>query len=125
MKRVEFVIWAGKQGWKHGQKYLNKAYNYFFDKGKVPNAGVILQKAKDYYKNFIGFTPKVVPKTKTKWQDIPIGPKSSKRTYSFHSKGKGPKPGETAKIIPFPKKPPGKADGGRIDKALSTRSRDI
>jgi len=24
-----------------------------------------------------------------------------------------------------PKKPPGKADGGRIDKALPTRSRDI
>ena len=125
MKRVEFILWAGKQGWKHGQKYLNKAYNHFFDKGKVPDPSVILQKAKNYYKNFIGFTPKVVPKTKTKWQDIPIGPKSSKRTYSFHSKGKGPKPGETAKVIPFPKKPPGKADGGRIDKPLPTRSRDI
>ena len=28
-------------------------------------------------------------------------------------------------VIPFPKKPPGKADGGSIDKALSGRSRDI
>jgi len=28
-------------------------------------------------------------------------------------------------VIPFPKKPPGKADGGRIDKALPKRSRDI
>ncbi len=28
-------------------------------------------------------------------------------------------------VIPFPKKPPGKADGGSIDKALPGRSRDI
>ena len=90
MKRVEFVIWAGKQGWKHGQKYLNKAYNYFIDKGKIPDPNVILQKAKKYT------SPRFL---------------ADKRP--------------SAKIIPFPKKPPGKADGGRIDKALSTRSRDI
>ena len=90
MKRVEFVIWAGKQGWKHGQKYLNKAYNHFFDKGKIPDPSVILQKAKKYT------SPRFL---------------ADKRP--------------SAKIIQFPKKPPGKADGGRIDKALSTRSRDI
>jgi len=40
---------------------------------------------------------------------------------------KGLKPPSLRKsnIIPFPKKPLGKADGGRIDKALPTRSRDI
>jgi len=40
---------------------------------------------------------------------------------------KGLKPPSLRKsnIIPFPKKSPGKADGGRIDKALPTRSRDI
>jgi hypothetical protein len=99
MKRVEFVIWAGKQGWKHGQKYLNKAYNYFFDKGKIPNSTTILQKAKDYYKNF----PKIVTKTK-------ITPKVV-----------APKPGFNPSVIKGGKK----ADGGRIDKVLPTRSRDI
>ena len=40
---------------------------------------------------------------------------------------KGLKPPSLRKsnVIPFPKKPPGKADGGSIDKALSGRSRDI
>ncbi len=128
MGYTQFVIWAGKQGFKYGQKYLNKAWQEATKGGKVvleSQFPKLVNKAKDLYKNFKTFDPKVVPKTKTKWQDIPIGPKSSKRTYSFHSKGKGPKPGETAKVIPFPKKPPGKADGGRIDKALPTRSRDI
>ena len=125
MKRIEFLIWAGKQGWKHGQKYLNKAYNHFFDKGKVPNAGVILQKAKDYFK------PKIVPKTKQIVEKlktvkpgekviVPIGSKKSSFILTKTPKPKGP-----AEIIQFPKKPPGKADGGRIDKALPTRSRDI
>ena len=130
MGYTQFVAWVGKQGLKIPglQKYLYKAWKEA-EKVGTPivekNFPHLLTKAKDFYKNFKTFDPKVVPKTKTKWQDIPIGPKSSKRTYSFHSKGKGPKPGETAKVIPFPKKPPGKADGGRIDKALPTRSRDI
>ena len=127
MGYVQFVLSAGK--WALGkQKYLNKVWQEATKGGKVvleSHFPKLLSKAKNYYNEFKGFTPKVIPKTKTKWQDIPIGPKSSKRTYSFHSKGKGPKPGETAKVIPFPKKPPGKADGGRIDKALPTRSRDI
>ena len=44
------------------------------------------------------------------------------RSWGFQ---KVPHPKGPAKIIPFPKKPPGKADGGRIDKALPKRSRDI
>ena len=124
MNYVQFVLWAGK--WALGkQKYLNKAYNYFFDKGKVPNAGVILQKAKDYFK------PKIVPQTKQIVEKlktvkpgekviVPIG--SKKPPFIFT---KTPKPKGDAKIIQFPKKPPGKADGGRIDKALPTRSKDI
>ena len=62
MKRIEFLIWAGKHGWKHGQRYLQKAYNHFYDKGKIPDPKVILQKAKNYYDNFTGFKPTVVPK---------------------------------------------------------------
>ena len=46
MKRIEFLIWAGKHGWKHGQRYLQKAYNHFYDKGKIPDPKVILQKQK-------------------------------------------------------------------------------
>jgi len=131
MKRIEFLIWAGKQGWKHGQTYLNKAYNHFFDKGKVPNAGVILQKAKDYYKNFIGFKPKIVPKTKQIVEKIKTVKPGEKVIVPIGSKKppfiltKTPKPKGPAEIIQFPKKPPGKADGGRIAKALPTRSRDI
>jgi len=127
MKRVEFILWAGKQGWKHGQKYLNKAYNHFFDKGKVPDPSVILQKAKNYYKNFIGFTPKVVPKEKSFIELMKDkGHKFlAKDTPEYLAHIKKTKPKRPSNIIPFPKKPPGKADGGRIDKALSTRSRDI
>ena len=44
------------------QTCLNKAFNHFYDKGKLPDPKVILQKAKNYYDNFTGFTPKVVPK---------------------------------------------------------------
>ena len=66
MKRIEFLIWAGKQGWKHGQKYLNKAYNHFYDKGMLPDPKVLLQKAKGYYDNFTGFVPKIVKSKVTK-----------------------------------------------------------
>ena len=49
MNRIKFLQWAAKQGWKHGQPILNKAYNYFFDKGKLPNPKDILQRAKKLY----------------------------------------------------------------------------
>ena len=139
MKRIEFIIWAGKHGWKHGQKYLNKAYSYFFDKGKIPDPNVILQKAKNYASpRFLADQAKVkaikpenlnaanttrfvegakrTPLEKARW----------KKTWKQFDEGKStPKPTGPGKVIPFPKKPPGKADGGRIDKPLPTRSRDI
>ena len=130
MKRIEFIIWAGKQGWKHGQKYLNKAYNYFYDKGKIPDPKVMWQKAKEYTSpRFLAdkaktkITPKkITPKTTIK--DLQIGPHIDKGGRLW-PKFVAPKPKGSAKIIQFPKRPPGKADGGRIDKALPTQSRDI
>jgi len=110
MNYTQFVIWAGKQGFKYGQKYLNKAWQEATKGGKVvleSQFPKLVNKAKDLYKNFKGFDPKVVPKTK-------VAPKVV-----------APKSNKPSNIIPFPKKPPGKADGGRIDKPLPTRSRDI
>ena len=102
MKRVEFILWAGKQGWKHGQKYLNKAYNYFLDQGIIgASPQRYLKKATEFFKK--AGVPKVVSKTK-------ITPKVV-----------APKPGFNPSVIKGGKK----ADGGRIDKPLPTRSRDI
>ena len=68
-------------------------------------------------------TPKhLTPKTKIK--DLQIGPHIDKQGRIWPKFVK-PVPKGPAKIIPFPKKPPGKADGGSIDKALPGRSRDI
>ena len=72
-------------------------------------------------------TPKhLTPKTKIK--DLQIGPHIDSRGR-FWPKFVKPIPKGPAKIIKFPKpfkKPPHlKADGGRIDKALPGRSRDI
>ena len=68
-------------------------------------------------------TPKnLTPKTEIK--DLQIGPHVDSRGRVWPKFVK-PIPKGPAKIIPFPKKPPGKADGGRIDKALPKRSRDI
>ena len=60
-------------------------------------------------KPFMGFTPKIVPKV--------VKPKVVKPKLKV----------EKSNVIPlFPKKPPTlKADGGRIDKALPKKSRDI
>ena len=117
MKRIEFLIWAGKHGWKHGQRYLQKAYNHFYDKGKIPDPKVILQKAKNYYDDFIGFTPKVVPKKEV----VNIGDRIVKQ---MQKQGQTVTFDDLARI--YGKKPPNlKADGGRIDKALPGRSRDI
>jgi len=73
-------------------------------------------------KPFQGFTPKIVPKKpKTLGDALKAG------EYIKVPTPKGLKPPGLKKsnVIPFPKKPPGKADGGRIDKALPGRSRDI
>ena len=159
MKRIEFLIWAGKHGWKHGQRYLQKAYNHFYDKGKIPDPKVILQKAKNYYDNFEGFKPTAVPKKGmfdnifTKMYKEVMGPPKVVKPKLKIEKSKqiieGMKPkapkvvnigdriikqmqkeGKTVKFDDllriYGKKPPHlKADGGRIDKALPGRSRDI
>jgi len=115
MKRIEFIMWAGKQGWKHGQKYLNKAYSYFFDKGKIPDPNVILQKAKTYTSpRFLADQAKVKA----------IKPENLHAANSarfVESAKKGNFKGWTPRVIKGGKK----ADGGRIDKPLPTRSRDI
>ena len=69
-----------------------------------------------------GFTPKIVPKKPTT-----LGDALKTGTHTKVPTPSGLKPPSLRKsnVIPFPKKPPGKADGGSIDKALSGRSRDI
>jgi hypothetical protein len=75
-----------------------------------------------------GFKPTIVPKTKIvpKKPNI-LGDALKTGKYKTVPTPKGLKPPSLKKsnVIPFPKKPPGKADGGRIDKALPGRSRDI
>jgi len=118
MGYTQFVIWAGKQGFKYGQKYLNKAWQEATKGGKVvleSQFPKLVNKAKDLYKNFKGFDPKVVSKTKV--APTFVAPKHTNPRFLAKRR--------SAKVIPFPKKPPGKADGGRIDKPLPTRSRDI
>ena len=135
MNYVQFVLWAGK--WALGkQKYLNKVWQEATKGGKIileSHFPKLLSKAKNYYNEFKGMTPKVVPKTKTTpkkltpkttIKDLQIGPHIDSRGRLW-PKFVAPKPKKSAKILQFPKRPPGKADGGRIDKALPTRSRDI
>ena len=137
MKRIEFLIWAGKHGWKHGQRYLQKAYNHFYDKGKIPDPKVILQKAKGFYDNFTGFIPKIVkPKPKLqidKSKQIIEGMKPKEGVVNIgdriikqmQKEGKTVKFDDLVRIYGKKKPPTLKADGGSIDKALSGRSRDI
>ena len=166
MGYTQFVIWAGKQGFKYGQKYLNKAWQEATKGGKVvleSQFPKLVNKAKDLYKNFKTFDPKVVSKTdqlrrqtaiRDLMKDKPGGYKLSEEQIRQYMIGRrtalkydretalrsspwdknlwgptrvtrSPQPPGPGKVIPFPKKPPGKADGGRIDKPLPTRSRDI
>ena len=106
MKRIEFIIWAGKQGWKHGQTYLNKAWDLFSKSGNIPKPSQILNKAKELYQRNI-----------TKAEDL----HAANTTRFVESAKKGNFKGWTPRVIKGGKK----ADGGRIDKALPTRSRDI
>ena len=74
-------------------------------------------------KQFNKFKPKIVPK-----KPSPLGDALKTGKYKTVPTPKGLKPPSLKKsnVIPFPKKPPTlKADGGRIDKALPGRSRDI
>ena len=124
---------------------LRQAYNSF---KKFPGKDVVLKTAKNLYndlikktstqkiadkvrqkikpiipKQFNKFEPKIVPKKpKTLGDALKAG------EYIKVPTPKGLKPPSIKKsnVIPFPKKPPTlKAGGGRIDKALPGRSRDI
>jgi len=152
MQLLQFLAWATAQGFKN-KKLLIQAYNSF--KGKFPGKEVVLKTAKNLWDDVIKKTStkdltkqirqdikkdrpfpgagtlKVVPKTKQIVEKIKTVKPGEKVIVPIGSKKppfiltKTPKPKGPAEIIQFPKKPPGKADGGRIDKALPTRSRDI
>ena len=123
MLYIEFLKWAGKQGLKSKvlQKYLNKAWVEAIKGGKVvlkTHFPKLLNKAKEYHEGFKRAGLKTVPKTKQIVEKIktvkpgekvivPIGSKKPPFIFTKTPKPKGP-----AKIIPFPKKPPGKAEGG-------------
>ena len=109
-------------------KWLANTIQLLKQKAHKPKTSDVAQKIREKMlkdKPFEGFTPKIVPKKPNPLGDILQGkPYIDKqgRSWGFQ---KVPHPKGPAKIIPFPKKPPGKADGGRIDKALPGRSRDI
>ena len=133
-----FLAWVARVGWQvvGKQKYLNKVWQEATKGGKVilqTHFPKLLNKAKDYYKGFKTPDLKIVPKTKiVPKKPNPLGdilqgkPHIDKqgRSWGFE-KIPAPKGLKKSNVIPFPKKPPGKADGGRIDKALPKRSRDI
>ena len=153
MGYAQFLAWVGKQALRNKvlQKYLNKAWQEGTKGGKEilqSQWPKLLKKAQDFKTKFKTFEPKIVPKKpttlgdalktgkhtkvptpknltpQTKIKDLQIGPHVDSRGRVWPKFVK-PIPKGPAKIIPFPKKPPGKADGGSIDKALSGRSRDI
>ena len=139
MGYAKFLKWAGEQALKNKvlQKYLNKAWREAEKAGKPiveKNFPGLLKKAQDFKANFKIFEPKVVPKVvKPKI----VKPKQLDKNFIRISKDQiddversiANKPSHSSlkksNVIPFPKKPLGKADGGSIDKALPKKSRDI
>jgi hypothetical protein len=144
----QFLAWAATQGFKN-IKLLRQAYNSF---KKFPGKDVILKKAKNLLDDVIKktSTPKIADKVRQGMKKTEVAPKIVKpkiqttrglgdlwprQLEKILKTGKYKKvptpsglkpPGlKKSNVIPFPKKPPGKADGGRIDKALPKRSRDI
>ena len=127
MGYAQFLAWVGKQALRNKvlQKYLNKAWREAEKAGKPiveKNFPGLLKKAQDFKANFKVFEPKIVPK---KSKTLGDALKTAKYTKVPTPKGLKPPSLRKSNVIPFPKKPLGKADGGRIDKALPTRSRDI
>ena len=167
MKRIEFIMWAGKQGWKYGQPVLNKVWDDAIKGGKIileNHFPKLLSRAQSLSKTVPDKVTKIPTKFKTppstpKKKGIPIfgDPIQQQGLNFFRDLGKkqqgiyGPfgkgtdgfrnmmlwmmqnTPKKTMEVMKqygykpkvVPKKPPGKADGGRIDKPLPTRSRDI
>ena len=144
MGYINFLLWAQKVSRnKILQKYLNKAWQEGTKGGKEilqSQWPKLLKKAQDFKTNFKIFEPKVIPKeiVKPKLQIdkskqiiegmklkdpkvVNIGDRIIKQ---MQKEGKTVKFDDLLRI--YGKKPPTlKADGGRIDKALPKKSRDI
>ena len=152
-----FLAWVARVGWQvvGKQKYLNKVWQEASKGGKEilkSQWPKLLNKAKDYYKNFKGADLKSVKKEKSFIElmkdkghkflakDSPeylahikktkVVPKKEVVNIGDRIIKKMQKQGKTVKfddiVRIYGKKPPNlKADGGRIDKALPGRSRDI
>ena len=106
-------------------KWMANTIRLLKQKAHKPKTSDVAQKVREKMlkdKPFQGFTPKIVPKKPTTLGDAL---KSGKYKTVPTPSGLKPPGLKKSNVIPFPKKPPGKADGGRIDKALSGRSRDI
>ena len=107
-------------------KWMANTIRLLKQKAHKPKTSDVAQRVRQKMlkdKPFEGFTPKIVPKKPTT-----LGEALKSGKYKTVPTPKGLKPPSIKKsnVIPlFPKKPPGKADGGSIDKALSGRSRDI
>ena len=107
-------------------KWLANTIRLLKQKAHKPKTSDVVKKVREKMlkdKPFEGFTPKIVPKKpKTLGDALKTGQYKTVPTPS-HLK---PPSLRKSNVIPFPKKPPTlKADGGRIDKALPKRSRDI
>ncbi len=107
-------------------KWLANTIRLLKQKAHKPKTSDVAQKVRERMlkdKPFQGFTPKVVPKKPTTLGDALKTGKHTKVPTPSHLK---PPSLRKSNVIPFPKKPPTlKAGGGRIDKALPKRSRDI
>ena len=140
MGYAQFLAWVGKQGLRNKvlQKYLNKAWQEAAKAGKPiieKNFPGLLKKAQDFKTNFKIFEPKVVkPKLQIdKSKQIIEGMKPKEGVVNIgdriikqmQKEGKPVKFDDLVRIYGKKKPPTLKADGGRIDKALPKRSRDI
>ena len=106
-------------------KWLANTIRLLKQKAHKPKTSDVAQKIRQKMlkdKPFEGFTPKIVPK---KPKTLADALKAGEYIKVPTPKGLKPPSIKKSNVIPFPKKPPGKADGGRIDKALPGRSRDM
>ena len=107
-------------------KWLANTIRLLKQQAHKPKTSDVVKKVREKMlkdKPFEGFTPKIVPKRPKTLADAL---KTGKHTKVPTPKGLKPPGLKKSNIILFPKKPPTlKADGGRIDKALPGRSRDI
>ena len=106
-------------------KWLANTIRLLKQKAHKPKTSDVVKKVREGLKAdkpFQGFKPSIVPKKpKTLGDALKTGQYKTVPTPS-HLK---PPSLRKSNVIPFPKKPPGKADGGSVDKALPGRSRDI